>query len=84
LSLKQIAEAGSIAEEVIGTIRTAQAFGTQDVLARLYNCKVDAAHKIDMKAAIWHGGGVGSFFFFNYAAYALGDYISTSRLYCDN
>ena len=81
LSLKQVAEGGSIAEEVIATIRTAQAFGTQNVLARLYNDRIDAAHKVDMKAAVWHGGGLASFFFVIYAAYALGEYSFEVRLY---
>ena len=35
LSLKEIVEGGSLAEEVISTIQTAQAFGTQPILEGL-------------------------------------------------
>ncbi|KAI0287212.1 P-loop containing nucleoside triphosphate hydrolase protein [Russula brevipes] len=37
LSLKHVAEGGTIAEEIVSTIRTAKAFGTQKVLASLYD-----------------------------------------------
>jgi ATP-binding cassette subfamily B (MDR/TAP) protein 1 len=72
LSLKHTAEGGSLAEEVISTIRTAQAFGTQTILGRLYNDRIDESLKVDMKAATWHGGGLAVFFFVIYSAYALG------------
>jgi len=73
LSLKHIAEGGSVAEEVISSIRTAQAFGTQAVLASLYDKFINNSLEIDMNAAIWHGFGTGSFFFVIYASYALGE-----------
>ena len=72
LSLKHVAEAGSLAEEVISTVRTAQAFGTQAILASLYDVFIGRARKVDMKAAVWHGGGLAVFFFVIYSAYALG------------
>jgi ATP-binding cassette subfamily B (MDR/TAP) protein 1 len=71
LSLKHTAEGGSLAEEVISTIRTAQAFGTQNILGALYNSHIDQSLKVDMKAATWHGGGLAVFFFVIYSAYAL-------------
>ncbi|KIP05158.1 hypothetical protein PHLGIDRAFT_129050 [Phlebiopsis gigantea 11061_1 CR5-6] len=71
MSLRHVAEAGSLAEEVISTVRTAQAFGTQNTLAELYDVFVGKARKVDMKAAIWHGGGLAVFFFVIYSAYAL-------------
>ncbi|PPQ91666.1 hypothetical protein CVT25_012879 [Psilocybe cyanescens] len=71
LSLKHTAEGGSIAEEVISTVRTAQAFGTQKILGALYNSHIDESHKVDMKASIWHGGGLAVFFFVIYSAYGL-------------
>ncbi|KAF8957257.1 multidrug resistance protein 1 [Flammula alnicola] len=71
MSLKHIAEGGSLAEEVISTIRTAQAFGTQTILSKLYNQSIDKSQEVDMKAAIWHGGGLAVFFFVIYSAYAL-------------
>lgn len=69
--MKHVAEAGSLAEEVISTVRTAQAFGTQAILASLYDVFIGKSRKVDMKAAIWHGGGLAIFFFVIYSAYAL-------------
>ena len=77
LALKHIAEGGSVAEEAISTIRTAQAFGTQSILEGLYNNFVTGALTVDLKAARWHGGAVAAFFFFIYAGYALGQPIQT-------
>ncbi|GJE98503.1 multidrug resistance-associated ABC transporter [Phanerochaete sordida] len=71
MSLKHVAEAGSLAEEVISTVRTAHAFGSQHVLGDLYDIYVGKASKVDMKAAVWHGGGLAVFFFVIYSAYAL-------------
>jgi ATP-binding cassette subfamily B (MDR/TAP) protein 1 len=71
-SFKHVAEGGTLAEEVISTIRTAQAFGTQGVLAKLYGVYVEKSRKMDLKAAIWQGGGLSVFFFVIYAAYGLG------------
>ena len=70
--MKHTAEGGSLAEEVISTIRTAQAFGTQLKLEELYNKFVTGALIVDLKAARWHGGGLASFFFIIYSAYGLG------------
>lgn len=77
-----MAEGGSFAEEVISTIRTAQAFGTQKILARLYNEYVNGSLKVDLKAARVHGIALGCFFFVIYSAYALGEllYFCTCRL----
>ena len=63
--------AGSLAEEVISTVRTAHAFGTQAVLSGLYDVFIGKARKVDMSAAVWHGGGLAIFFFVIYSAYAL-------------
>ncbi|KAG1864868.1 P-loop containing nucleoside triphosphate hydrolase protein [Suillus subluteus] len=71
LSLKHVAEAGSLAEEVISTVRTAQAFGTQKVLSGIYDKNIDVTRVVDSKASIWHGAGLGGLFFVIYAAYAL-------------
>ena len=71
MSLGYVAEAGTLAEEVISTIRTAQAFGTQNTLARLYDDKVDEAHQVELKKAAFHGGGLAVFFFIIYSGYAL-------------
>ena len=71
-SLKHVAAGGTLAEEVISTVRTAQAFGTQRVLADLYDGHTSLAYVADMKAAAWNGGGLAVFFFVIYSAYALG------------
>ncbi|KAJ3557811.1 hypothetical protein NM688_g1262 [Phlebia brevispora] len=78
LSLKHIAESGTVAEEVIATIRTAQAFGTQEILARLYDKPIELSRKADLKAAVWQGGGMSLFFFVVYSGYGLSfDYGTT-------
>ena len=70
-SLKHIADGGTIAEEVISTVRTAQAFGTQKILGKLYDDRVVEAKIVDVKAAVVHGVGLSVFFFVIYSAYAL-------------
>ncbi|KAF8506439.1 P-loop containing nucleoside triphosphate hydrolase protein [Gautieria morchelliformis] len=71
LSRTAVAEGGTLAEEVISTVRTAQAFGTQDKLKALYDDHVRKALVVDAKAAMFHGCGLGVFFFVIYASYAL-------------
>ncbi|TDL23269.1 P-loop containing nucleoside triphosphate hydrolase protein [Rickenella mellea] len=71
MSLKHVAEGGTVAEEVISTIRTAQAFGTQRVLADLYDSHVEKSHIVDLKAAVFQGCGLATFFFVIYSAYGL-------------
>lgn len=82
LSLKHVAEGGSLAEEVISTVRTAQAFGTQKTLAALYDVAIGKAGDVDAKAAVWHGGGLASFFFIIYAAYGLGQNLRSLSPQC--
>jgi ATP-binding cassette subfamily B (MDR/TAP) protein 1 len=72
LSLNHVADGGSLAEEVISSVRTAHAFGTQKVLSSLYDVHIEGARVVDAKSAIFHGAGIGIFFFVIYAAYALG------------
>jgi len=69
--LKHIAEGGSLAEEVISTIRTAQAFGTQKILSGLYDKNIDVSRVADSKASTYQGAGFGCLFFVIYSAYAL-------------
>ncbi|KAI4527252.1 ste6-like protein [Schizophyllum commune Loenen D] len=71
LSLKHVAEGGSVAEEVISTVRTAQAFGTQKILSAIYDVHSNNAEAVDLKAAIAHGAGLSCFFFVIYSSYAL-------------
>lgn len=72
-SLQSVASAGTFAEEVISTIRTAQAFGTQTILANVYNKPIDDARVAGIKGAIWRGGSGGVFLFIVYSGYALGE-----------
>ncbi|KAG7448838.1 P-loop containing nucleoside triphosphate hydrolase protein [Guyanagaster necrorhizus] len=71
LSLKHTADAGNIAEEVISTVRTAQAFGTQRILSSLYDQHVAKSKVVDVKSAVWLGGSLSVFFFCIYSSYAL-------------
>jgi ATP-binding cassette subfamily B (MDR/TAP) protein 1 len=80
LSLNYIAQGGTLAEEVISTIRTAQAFGSQEQLASMYDAKIEKSRKVDMKTAVVHGGALGIFFFVIYAAYALAFYFGTTLI----
>ena len=79
-----IAEGATFAEEVISTIRTAQAFGTQKALSDLYDRHVYFAFQAEMKGALVNGIGLGLFFFIIYSAYGLGKrsffmYLKASR-----
>lgn len=78
--MKHVAEGGSVAEEVISTIRTAQAFGTQKILAELYDSHIEQSHVVDVKAAVVHGCGLSVFFFVIYSAYALAFSFGTTLL----
>ncbi|KAI6014671.1 ste6-like protein [Pisolithus marmoratus] len=71
MALQCVAESGTIAEEVISTVRTAQAFGSQRVLGSLFNKKIDSIRPLNKKSAILHGCGMGVLFFIMYSAYAL-------------
>ncbi|KAH7101159.1 multidrug resistance protein 1 [Auriculariales sp. MPI-PUGE-AT-0066] len=79
-SLDSVAQGGSLAEEVISTVRTAQAFGSQNALVGLYDRFVTRAQKYDSKAAAVIGVGVAIFYFVIYSAYALAFYFGTTLL----
>ena len=66
-SLGHIAEGGSVAEEVIGTIRTAQAFGSQNMLSKMYNTHITRSAQLEKKMAIVNGLGLSVFFFVIYS-----------------
>lgn len=67
LALNEIAAGGSLAEEVISTIRTSQAFGTQRTLAVVYDTFASRATALENNIAIGRGFGVGAMFFILYA-----------------
>ncbi|KAJ6527152.1 hypothetical protein B0H19DRAFT_1335178 [Mycena capillaripes] len=71
LSLQHVADSGSLAEEVISTVRTAQAFGTQKILLGLYDSHILQSEEAELKSAVIHGGGLAVFFLIIYNAYAL-------------
>ncbi|KAJ7733032.1 P-loop containing nucleoside triphosphate hydrolase protein [Mycena metata] len=71
LSLKHVAEGGTLAEEAISSIRTTQAFGTQEKLAALYEDFIGKARTVDVKAASAQGLGIGTFYFAIFASYGL-------------
>lgn len=72
LSLGFVADGGTLAEEVFSTVRTAQAFGSQHILSERYDAHIEKGKQADMKAAIFHGCGLATFFFVIYGGYALG------------
>jgi ATP-binding cassette subfamily B (MDR/TAP) protein 1 len=78
--LQFMAESGTLAEEVVSTIRTAQSFGTQQTLSKLYDGFVDKAHVVENKGAVFHGGAAAVFFFVIYAAYGLAFSFGTTLL----
>ena len=80
LSLSHIASSGSIAEEVISTIRTTHSLGAQENLSNRYEGFIQKAEKVDMNLAIVSGVGVGVFFFTVYASYALAFYFGTTLI----
>jgi len=57
----------------VSTIRTAHAFGTQNVLASLYDVAVQKAYDMDRRLAIAQGIGFSCLFFAMYASYGLGE-----------
>ncbi|KAF8335499.1 multidrug resistance protein 1 [Cantharellus anzutake] len=62
---------GSLAEEVISTVRTAHSFSTQLILGKKYDVHVDEAFKYSLKAGVVTGLGYGVFFFLLYSSYGL-------------
>ncbi|KAI9457410.1 ste6-like protein [Boletus coccyginus] len=80
LSLKHIAESGTLAEEVISSVRTAHAFGAQKMLTSLYDVHIQVAHIVDAKSAISNGAGLGVCFFVLNSAYALAFQFGTTLI----
>jgi len=79
-SLKFTAEGGTIAEEVISTIRTSHAFGSQATLHNLYTTQVTKARTVELKGAVWQGGAFGVMFFAIYSSYALAFQFGTTLI----
>ena len=68
LSLSHSGDSGTIAEEVISTIRTTQAFGAMGKLAGMYDVHVEKGCEADVKAAVVTGVAMGFFYFLIYSA----------------
>ncbi|KAF8584127.1 P-loop containing nucleoside triphosphate hydrolase protein [Ramaria rubella] len=78
LSRNAIAEGGSLAEEVISSVRVTHAFGTQHTLADMYDEYGHRALVVDYKGAVTRGIGMGCLFFVGHSAYALAFYFGTT------
>ncbi|WVQ95699.1 hypothetical protein IAU59_002798 [Kwoniella sp. CBS 9459] len=70
-ALEHIAKSGTLAEEVIGSIRTVQAFGKQTVLANLFNKHIDRSAKSGKSGSLIEAAGIATMFFAIYSAYSL-------------
>ena len=70
-SLESYAIGGSVAEEVISSIRNAIAFGTQDKLARQYEKHLREAAKWGLKVKVTLGCMIGGMFWILYLNYGL-------------
>ena len=68
-SLGHIAQGGSVAEEVVGTIRTAQAFGSQNILLKMYETHITKSGLLERKMSVVNGLGLAVFFFVIYSRY---------------
>ena len=79
-SLKHVADGGNVAEEVISTVRTAHAFGTQNILSRLYEGHAALAFQAEIKTAISVALPLSVFFFAAYASYALAFHYGTTLI----
>ncbi|KAG9315784.1 ste6-like protein [Chiua virens] len=80
ISLKHVAAGGTLAEEVISTVRTAHAFGTQKAVSELYDVHTEQAMRVETKTAVSHGIGVGIMMFIIYSAYALAFQFGTTLI----
>jgi ATP-binding cassette, subfamily B (MDR/TAP), member 1 len=80
LSAKVVAEyasAATVAEEVLSSVRTAQAFGTEEKLARQYDQSLISAQKVGYKKAAVLSCMFAAIFTLVYLAYGLAFCISS-------
>jgi ATP-binding cassette subfamily B (MDR/TAP) protein 1 len=61
--LEETAEGGTLAEEVISSVRNAHAFGTQKKLAELYDVTNKKTLNLGLKSSVANALGMGTFFF---------------------
>ena len=67
----------------MSSIRTVQAFGTQNILIALYRVPIELAHKFELKSATANGLGISGFLFIVYAEYSLA-FVYGTTLVLDN
>lgn len=79
-ALGHYSSGSSLAEEVVSTIRSAVAFGTQPKLAQMYGEHQKAAYKQGTKKALAFGLSFGITFFTLYAGYALAFFFGTKLI----
>ncbi|GMK54477.1 hypothetical protein CspeluHIS016_0110630 [Cutaneotrichosporon spelunceum] len=70
-SLKWVSKGGTLAEEIISSIRTVQAFGTMHVLGDKFNGFIAKSRAMGIKGSIIEGIGLSIMFFAIYSSYAL-------------
>jgi len=70
--MKEYGNASTIAEEIISSVRTVQAFGTQDKLAKLYDENLVGARRAGYKQQLSGAIMISVMLFCVYAFYGLG------------
>ncbi|KLT44927.1 multidrug resistance protein 1 [Cutaneotrichosporon oleaginosum] len=70
-SLKWVSKGGTLAEEIISSIRTVQAFGTMNVLGEKFNGFIAKSRAMGIKGSLIEGVGLCIMFFAIYSSYAL-------------
>src|SRR5271154_278128 len=84
LSQKVVAEysaAATVAEEILSSVRTAQAFGTEDTLAVLYNGNLGSAQMAGIRRSFAMAFLLASLFSLRYLLYGLAFCMSFSEDY---
>jgi len=72
LSMKEYGNASTLAEEIISSVRTVQAFGTQDKLAKLYDESLVGAQRAGYRQQLAGAIMLAVMFFCVYGFYGLG------------
>ncbi|KAJ3375227.1 Multidrug resistance protein 1 [Allomyces arbusculus] len=70
-------EAGSIAQEVLSSIRTVVAFGGEERSLKAYEIKLRAGYVLNVKKAVYAGIGIGVFMLILFCTYSLGFYFGS-------
>ncbi|KKK16836.1 hypothetical protein AOCH_000250 [Aspergillus ochraceoroseus] len=79
-SLESYGAGGTVAEEVISSIRNATAFGTQDKLAKQYEVHLEEAEKWGVKTQMIMGFMIGGMFGLMFSNYGLGFWMGSRFL----